>query len=387
MKIFTNRIRHFRGKPVYEVLCKTKESKGKFFICYREYVDGKRFCRNLYFAPIGGYFAKGEPEKGLSPCGLDHTPIWLETTANEDNCKPITDMFPDFMYIIKKSPMLFLHEVFARARLWREFPKMELLLNMGFFNMATNRSFLKLSERKQKEILQYAIDHSKPGERTFLCEKDIRGAMKEKVTPYEFRLYRQDTHNTGITYKQYVHLRKKGISPYDFKFHMERLEKHFPDRLKDDYWTKFKDLNDFHRKERKVQEEVKHILELKDRMERRAKMKAYLKAIKKFKEWHGRFNGLDVYIPTKLDDFEAHADALNQCLVYGDYIGKVARGKCVIVFVKDKDKPLATAELDLIDSKPVLGQFHGNQDLDDISPTPKAQKAMDMFMKKYVSAA
>ena len=117
------------------------------------------------------------------------------------------------------------------------------------------------------------------------------------------------------------------------------------------------------------------------------KMKKYLKAIKKYMAWHGRFNGLDVYIPTRLDDFETHANALNQCLVYGDYIGKVARGKCVIVFLKDKDKPLATAELDLIDGKPVLGQFHGNQDLDDISPTPKAQKAMDLFMKKYVSAA
>lgn len=387
MKIFTNRIRYFRRKPVYEVLCKTKESNEKFFICYREHVDGKRFCRNLYYAPVGGYFAKGEPEKRLSPCGLDHTPIWLKTTANEDNCKPITDMFPDFKYIIRKTPTLFLHDVFKVLDTWRKYPKMEILLNLGFFNMAQNRSFLKLSERKQKEILQYAMQNANPDTRKFLCEKDIRGAMKEKITPEEFQYYRQRTNKMGISYREFVNLNDKGISCYDYRFHKDRLEKYFPDRLNDDYWTKFKDLNDFHRKERKVQEEIEHILELKDKKERRAKMIAYLKAIKKFKEWHGKFNGLDVYIPTKLEDFEAQADALNQCLVYGDYIGKVAHGKCIIVFVKDKDKPLATAELDLIDGKPVLGQFHGNQDLDDISPTPKAQKAMDMFMKKYVNAA
>ena len=154
MKELFDRIRLFRGKPVYEILCKTKESHDSFFVCYREYIDGKKKARNMDFRPISGYTFSGYPEKKMWTFPFKNTPNIYSLTfksATENDIKPLTDLQPDFIYTFRKCVFLPMNEVFKIFRIWQDFPKMELLLNMNLRTLATDRTFLKMDEKNKKK--------------------------------------------------------------------------------------------------------------------------------------------------------------------------------------------------------------------------------------------
>ena len=76
------------------------------------------------------------------------------------------------------------------------------------------------------------------------------------------------------------------------------------------------------------------------------------------------------------------AEALKQCLVSADYIGKVIKGECVLVFVRFRGRPVATAEI-LPGGK--LGQFYGNEaDRNRCKPTKAATVAFDAWKAEYI---
>jgi hypothetical protein len=81
---------------------------------------------------------------------------------------------------------------------------------------------------------------------------------------------------------------------------------------------------------------------------------------------------------------DKHAKALHQCLVYADYIGKMARQRCLLVFIADSaGKPVATAEI-LPGGK--LGQFFADEldrDYDKMKPSADAEKALSKWLKKF----
>lgn len=385
MKHFYDQIRNFRGKPVYEILAKTKESKD-FFVCYREYLDGKKTCRNLYLRSIGGYYCKGEPEKEMLPCILDHTPKISQCEirfADEEDVKPIIKLFPDFKYIIKKRNM-FLSEVFDIARHWQKHPNMEILLNMGLPNIATNKTFFKFKESKQKEILQYYKQNCHIDHNGTVQLQDITIAMKLKKTVDEIYEYRHKCcHTKEISYNEWKMISPLQITEWDYIRYKKRLKNHFPERFNDAYWTKFKSTFDFHTKENKTIKEVKNMLEAEDRKRREEINRKYTAAIKKKLKWDGTFIGMHVYIPKTIEDIKFQADTLNQCLIHCDYADKVIKKISTLIFIKDGDTPIATAELDNKSKKIV--QFYGNElDRDNCLPPENAKTALEMFMNKFI---
>ena len=92
-------------------------------------------------------------------------------------------------------------------------------------------------------------------------------------------------------------------------------------------------------------------------------------------------SGISVYVPEDIADIQKQAKALNQCLITSDYIGKVIQRKCVLVFIRDGKKPMATAEL-LPNGK--IGQFYGNElDFNDCLPQKKAKYALRKWTALY----
>ena len=102
MRIFIDRIREFRGEPVYEILGKTREHH-EFFVMYREWLSGKKLCRNLDYRQMAGYQAYGEPEKFQLATGwFKKTPGIVYRTPTPEDLEPVLKRFPDFKYIAKK---------------------------------------------------------------------------------------------------------------------------------------------------------------------------------------------------------------------------------------------------------------------------------------------
>ena len=150
--------------------------------------------------------------------------------------------------------------------------------------------------------------------------------------------------------------------------------------LRDRYWRFPKSLKRAHDK---VMAEVANIRAAKKAEELRQKGLKYLEAVK---AWIGSDmemkNGWRVYVPESAEDIVRQADALKQCLVSADYIGKVIKGECVLVFVRFRGRPVATAEI-LPGGK--LGQFYGNEaDRNRCKPTKAATVAFDAWKAQYI---
>lgn len=386
MKIFTDRIRSFHGKIVYEILGKTKESKHKFFPVYREYLDGqKRATDNLLYYPIAGYQAKGIPERRMYNCNHWKTPGMILTDATEDSLEAIFKVIPDFRYVVRKMHHMFTVDVLKCLRTFLQHPEMEIMLNYHLDRIATNITFLKMKKERQKSIVRYIIDNIEECTPYSICLADVLHAMKFKTSLPKYYFYINNRLDRDIDYNTFLKLFPKGISQYDYKILMRNLKEYFPERLNEDYWTSFKDKIDFLQKERKVNEEIKAIKILEDLKKKKAMQKNYTKAISKIKKWNGTFNGIQVYIPTDISDIEKQAKALSQCLITNDYIQRVIEKKCFLVFLKSKDNPLATAEFSM--SKKLI-QFYGDEmDPDNCLPSKDAKIALKKYTSKFLISA
>lgn len=150
--------------------------------------------------------------------------------------------------------------------------------------------------------------------------------------------------------------------------------------LRDRYWRFPKSLKRAHDK---VMAEVANLRAAQKAEELRQKGVKYLEAVK---GWVGKVlylgNGWKVYVPETTEDIVRQAEALKQCLVSADYIGKCIDGKCVLVFVRYRERPVATAEI-LPGGK--LGQFYGNEaDRNRCKPTKAATVAFDAWKAEYI---
>lgn len=375
MKNFIGRIREFKGEPVYEILAMTKESKD-FFIVYRETIDGKKYARNLLYYNVYGYKAEGKPERKLYKCTLKETPHITaaeEYTATEYDLEPILKKYPNFKYIVQKWGGMLIYDCFQILRTWLKHPEMEIMLNLGYRSLASNKSFLKMNRSRQKEIVSFARQNNIKNPSAIY----VMGAIKNKCTYDEFQKYSDETRRYKVSFQEWKDL--KGISIYDFTRYKHLLQKYFPTRLLDEYWTKFKDLKDFHRKERKAQRQADAIDKAANEEKLQVQQEAYSKAIKKFREWKGEFEGIEVYVPTDVTDFNTQADKLKQCLVWNDYAGLVIDKKIIMVFLHKKNKPIATAEFSRKNFE--LLQFRGLHNCD---VRGKCEKALQDFQTRFM---
>lgn len=388
MKLFTARIRKFRGKPVLEILAKTKESNGSFFVCYRESIDGQRTCRNLYFHYSYGYYCQGAPEKRMCEYILKKSPIIYrcDRTIHEDEVQILSEIDPNFKYIAKKTEIS-IFNAFNMFKFRKEHPEMEILLNMGFVNLAMTKSFFSIPKQKQRSIINYYLDYEKKigtpiEDRRHTLLTDIRGAMKEGIAPKAYNFFRRNAKHMNIDIKTVCLMVEKNINVYDYYNYRQKLIEFFPDRLEDKYWTIFKDVHDFHEKENRVNTQVENIRNFLELKEQKSKQRKYTSAIKKA-NWQCEYNGLTVYIPKTIDDIANQAKILHQCLITCNYTSRVIDKSIFLVFIKRGDTPLATAEL--IRKDMTIGQFYGNElDRKNCLPPQECKDALDYFMNKFI---
>ena len=111
----------------------------------------------------------------------------------------------------------------------------------------------------------------------------------------------------------------------------------------------------------------------------KTKQKDYLKAIKKWLGSEQTIDGFTIYVPDDVLDIKFQAEYLHQCLISCDYISKVINQRCVLVFIRKGNKPIATAEL-LNGNK--IGQFYANElDRSNCLPSPKVKAVMNKWLE------
>lgn len=177
---------------------------------------------------------------------------------------------------------------------------------------------------------------------------------------------RETSHYWGlIAYSDFVYLDKKGLASTEgvnlYSDYLSMLSRSNHDS-NSDYWKYPKDLRKQHDKlleEERIERETRQRLEEeRKRQEAEKRDSEFQKVCKKYSKYNRVVDDYNIYISSSFEDWKKQADTLHQCIVYADYIGKVAQRKCLIFFIRKGDEPIATAEI-LPGKK--LGQFYGNE--------------------------
>ena len=184
--------------------------------------------------------------------------------------------------------------------------------------------------------------------------------------------------NGKCRYDVFRYLEKTGLDDYNgvqLYHDYWNLLKQTKHSKTEKYWRYPKNLSEKHQQ---LLKEVELINELKKNETIEQKQDKYLKAVKKLLKFKMEINGYSIYVPETVADIKYQARVLNQCLIAGDYIGKVISHKCVLVFIRKNGCPVATAEL-LKGNK--IGQFYGNQNAKNYIPPKKVKDVMNKWIE------
>ena len=133
------------------------------------------------------------------------------------------------------------------------------------------------------------------------------------------------------------------------------------------------------KKHDELREEVARIEELKRLETLKAKQEKYIKAVKNYLPMNYDIDGYTVFVPGTVEEIDRQAKELHQCLITCDYISRVIKGECVLVFVQKNGEPVATAELKKGNK---IGQFYANElDRDNCLPTDKVRAVMNKWIE------
>jgi len=391
------------------VLCRvvTAIGTGKFsgnrLVVAKIYEDGRQLCRNIDLQPIAGwciewpgekyrpsygYGCLGEAYKAdLRPFRKPYGDIsgcsWER--PDEDSKAAYIAKYPEFRWILAKSEMSNT-AYFHLLPYWKEHPHdVELLLSAGYFSLAMDGRLWKSTNASRKAVLGWLRAHK--AEVDYPSLDGIRCCIRYGCSYEEWCDYHAEiSRDTRVDYDVYRWLKdrlKRNRSLWaelrQYRDYADMAKEAGHD-LRDRYWRFPKSLKRAHDK---VMAEVANIRTAKKAEELRQKGIKYLEAVK---SWIGSDmelkHGWRVYVPESAEDIVRQAEALKQCLVTADYIGKVIEGRCVLVFVRYRGRPVATAEI-LPGGK--LGQFYGNEsNHSNCKPTKKASEAMQAWMQKFI---
>ena len=210
---------------------------------------------------------------------------------------------------------------------------------------------------------------------------EILTMIRCRISTSDYMGYKEFMVDNGerLSYPEYLYL--KGRKKRDIRIYVDYIKmlKQTMHSIEDDYWHYPKNIARAHGK---VMREIERTRMMKDAEKMKKKQDEYSRAVKKLlKKRLVTRSGISVYVPEDIADIQKQAKALNQCLITSDYIGKVIQRKCVLVFIRDGKKPMATAEL-LPNGK--IGQFYGNElDFNDCLPPKKAKYALGKWTALY----
>jgi hypothetical protein len=283
------------------------------------------------------------------------------------------ELYPDFVYVTKKWTAATTAQLMEALSIWKEHPDVELLLTMGFEEIAFSPAFYRLGEEKKKAYCRWILKH--PDQKD-ICFKKLQVIICHNLSVKEWNDYCAFL-NDGwysdkyrISYPIYKYLAKQiekdpGYSPseimnlYDDYKYMAGRAGH---NLKEKYWkfpSHLKEAHDKVSEEVRLIEEAKRIAREKAEAEELRKNQARLKALaKKFADVCELVDGYSIFISTDYDVWQNQAKVLHQCICSGGYFQKMANGDCTIIFIQKDGVPIATAEI-LKTGK--LNQFYADE--------------------------
>lgn len=383
--------------------CGTGKFKGRSMDVAKIYEDGRQLCRNIQCQPLAGWCISwpGEREQECYGCGYYGKPY---VASVEPYSKPYGDIsgcswdrpdneskaayirkYPEFKWVLEKSEISN-KSYFHMLPYWKKHPhEIELLLAAGYTRLALDGRLWKATEESRKAVLGWIRKHRSVVD--FPCLDGIRCCLKYGCSYGDWCEYRAETGRySWVQYDVYRWLKDRLKRNHSLYSEMRQyrdyadMAKEAGHDMSEKYWRFPKNLKRAHDK---VMAEVANLRAAQKAEELRQKGVKYLEAVK---GWVGKVldlgNGWKVYVPETTEDIVRQAEALKQCLVSADYIGKCIDGKCVLVFVWYRERPVATAEI-LPGGK--LGQFYGNEaDRSRCAPTDGAVRAMAAWQAKFI---
>lgn len=321
-------------------------------LIYKEYVDGKAYCRNLYTTCYGGYcvlFPGDIYSKYCSDLGTienwgecNRIDTLASATISEADKVTIELIYPDFKYVLKKWQSPSKQAVMRVIPIWQEHKEVETLLAAGLENLVFNKSFWRLSKPKRTELRLW-LKENKEFNVSNLCFKDIQTIIKYKITFAQWQKYIKATNSIyyKLPYTQYRYLITQGDDlpgAYNLYKDYKDLLKQTEHNLKDPYWREPKDLRAFHDK---VLEEVNQI-----KMNReKAKFEGLPKALKRYLKFNSTLDDYYIFFSTSQEEWYKQAEKLHQCIVRCDYMKRVTDRRSLIAFITKDGEPIATAEI------------------------------------------
>lgn len=335
---------------------------------YREFVDGKQECRCLYCSSFGytfaipgeiisrnyytGYYNQRQEYQEWDSCGKYN--FYSERISKEDE-KLILSKYPEFKYVLKKwNGYHISSQVLECLRIWIKHPKIELLIACGAINIAFNKSFYKLTEKKQKEVLNFIKEH-----KGNYCLNEIQTINKYKLTPQQYQYYLDHcncSYGVRLSFPEFDYLyRTNQLNETDIDFYRDykRMLKESDHSIKDKYWL-FP--NNVHEKHQKLIEEKK----AKEALLKEEKNRDYIKKVSDLFRFSSEVDGYSIFVPESLGDWVIQAESLHQCILWAHYDDKVIKqDNYCLVFIRKEGKPVATVEV--IGKEKRIGQFYTDE--------------------------
>lgn len=379
------------GKPE---LCHIARWRDLELMVMRQGADGKTQVRNLFFTAYGGYHVAFPGEKelyyGTVRCEewgeRDRPPPLLsETRFNERHAEIVLSESPEFKYtlaVLKESGKRKLQDIFAYYQQWLRHREVEFLVKAGFHSLVFKEQFYRMKDKRRVvALLRSQNDRN-------VTMKEIQVRLKYGLSEREYRDYRELEEENGIkkfhfSYpeirflmkKAGANIRKTAMLYRDLKKMLIRLKK-----TDDDYWHYPKDIRKAHDKVVKM---VSALERLEKKKEREKLEKEYRESLLKIPKPSIESGAFSVYIPQSLGEWDEQAETLHQCILTASYHKKMAKGDCVIVFVRKAGKPCATYE---ISPAGKVVQFYADElDRENCKPDEATRAIFDEWLALYVA--
>lgn len=358
-----------------------KYGKGNMDV-YKEYEDGKIYARNLYYNRLAGYLVDGTTPEDWWLCDYEIPHFKNDCTSimTPEDFKLFTETAPGYKWMlgklnIKLCGIVDIVSAWQFYLAWKKWPMCEKLANANLWQLAKSKKFAEMPFLKQKEIITW-LKTNHPG-------KDIKlgwiAEMKKYgLTVEEYFCKKELKCNMDIikylrsqTEKGYFKSVNETARIYsDYKYLAIQLNHD----MNDSYWKYPNNLRAAHNK---VVEQTNI-----EEMNRKAKvLKKYARAIKKYIGLSETFNGMEIHVPETYAEIKNHAEKLHQCLIYANYIDKVANRQILLAFITKNGSPHATAE---ILKNGQVGQFYMDErDREHMHPGEPEKQLLNMFLEKY----
>lgn len=379
----SQRVKVLRGKLVREVYAVPKGRSDKPFAVFREWEDGRRECRNIYYAGGAGWLYASPVDPGR------YVEFWSPDGPLTDFCfdllgvsdlETIEAVHPEFRWCLRKAVAAGFNgaEVFALLRAFREAPAVELLVAAGFKRLALSKGFRRLSRPLQRRVVAWCQDN---GDYSLEC---ALGCLKHGCAPSEWLEWRSIRNSMEFGFDLFEYCIKRKVPVLEYKEYFGAAES-IGKNLSDPYWRFPSDF-------RARRLTVERIVANRKAAETRAKQKALRKIAERFED--AAVGSIAVWVPSSYEEIRRQAENLHQCLIDMDYPSHVVSGECVLVFMADdQGRPLATAELIPTGKGYEVGQFYGDESKDDYLAGEDEKAALKAWAKankvklKFGSAA